>query len=288
MPIDSNVRTRPAVVPQPRPSAPAAKAAVPAAPTGHPQADRFQPAAPAAPAGNTWSGDQPLSEARNAHRTNTKEQFQAALDSGANWFEGDVRKEINRNSPEMRHDTGHEDGDNLTLHEWLTMGKASGRGLKLDIKEGDQMPAVLAELEKVGIPEDRLMLNLGFGDMQKWGPEIRKRFPNAILAINPPPTDGPVKAADAAKMVALAKELGGPATFVVRHDLLTDGAIQTFLPAGTVSVWGESKDPVKAGEDLRKRGVNGVVDIAGPHGNSWGDKVDAVKNWVKTGWDKLF
>lgn len=40
------------------------------------------------------------------------------------------------------------------------MGKESGRGLKLDIKEGDQMPAVLDELEKVGIPEERLMLNL--------------------------------------------------------------------------------------------------------------------------------
>ncbi|WP_147443566.1 FAM151A/B family protein [Corallococcus sicarius] len=299
MPYEQGGRIRPPVVPLPRPTvkpvSPAAKAVAPApaAPTGHSRVDSYQstPAVrasgPACPVGTTWTGDLPLSEARNAHRTNTKEQFQAALDSGANWFEGDVRKEINSDTPEMRHDSGHEDGDNLTLHEWLTMGKESGRGLKLDIKEGDQMPAVLDELEKVGIPEERLMLNLSFDDMKKWGPEIRERFPNAILAINPP-TSGEVKAGDAAKMVALARELGGPATFVVRHDKLTDEAIQTFLPAGTVSVWGEAKDPVKAGEDLRERGVNGMVDIAGPHGNSWGDKADAVKNWVKTGLDSLF
>jgi hypothetical protein len=299
LPFEHGGRIRPTFVaiPKPnlKPTEPAAKVVTPAAtaPTGHSRVDSYQSTAGArssgssCPVGNTWTGDLPLSEARNAHRTNTREQFQSALDSNANWFEGDVRKEINKDSPEMRHDKGHEDGDNLTLHEWLTMGKESGRGLKLDIKEGDQMPAVLDELEKVGISEDRLMLNLGFEDMKKWGPEIRERFPNAILAINPP-TEGQVKAGDAAKMVALAKELGGPATFVVRHDKLTDEAIKTFLPAGTVSVWGEAKDPVKAGEDLRARGVNGMVDIAGPHGNSWGDKADAVKNWLKTGLDKIF
>ncbi|NTX63664.1 DUF2181 domain-containing protein [Myxococcus sp. CA051A] len=303
MPFEHGGRIGPRVVPLPKPSppppAPEAKAVAPATVAkGHSQVDSFQAttasaksAESPAPVDNTWSGTQPLSEARNAHRTNTKEQFEDALNSGANWFEGDVRKEINKDSPEMRHDKNHEDGDNLTLNEWLTMGKESGRGLKLDIKEADQMPAVLDELEKVGISEDRLMLNLGFEDMQEWGPKIRERFPNAILAINPP-TGGDVKGTDAQKMVDLAKELGGPATFVVRHDKLTDEAIKTFLPAGspaagTISVWGDSKDPVKAAEDLKARGVNGMIDIAGPHGNSWGDRADAVKNWFKTGWDKF-
>ncbi|MCY1022557.1 FAM151A/B family protein [Pyxidicoccus sp. MSG2] len=295
MSIEPDGRIRPTVVSLPKldrqPAAPAAKAV--AAPTRYSSVDSFEstrsapPSGPACPAGTTWTGDLPLSEARNAHRTNTREQFEAALDSNANWFEGDVRQEINRDSPEMRHDSGHEDGDNLTLHEWLTMGKESGRGLKLDIKEGDQVPAVLDELERVGIPEDRLMLNLSFADMQRWGAEIRERFPNAILAINPP-TDGQVKAGDAAKMVEMARALGGPVTFVVRHDKLTDEAIQTFLPAGTVSVWGSAEDPAKAAEDLRARGVNGMVDIAGPHGFSLGDAADTVKNWVKTGLDKIF
>ncbi|WP_194869077.1 DUF2181 domain-containing protein [Myxococcus sp. AB025B] len=292
MSFDSVGRIRRPVVELPRrpPPPPPAEAKPAAKPTGYSQADTFEakPAAESsAPAGNTWSGDLPLSEARNAHRTNTKEEFQAALDSDANWFEGDVRKEINNDTPEMRHDKAHEDGDNLTLNEWLTMGKESGRGLKLDIKESDQVPAVLDEIEKVGIPQDRLMLNLGFEAMEKWGPEIRERFPNAILAINPP-TDGEVKAADARRMVEQAEKLGGPVTFVVRHDKLSDEAIETFLPAGTVSVWGEADDPVKAAEALRERGVNGVVDIAGPHGNNWGGKVDAAKNWLRTQWDKAF
>src|SRR3954462_14291589 len=51
-----------------------------------------------------WWAGRPLSQARNAHRTNTKEQFNDALHSGANWFEGDVRKEINSDRIEMRHD----------------------------------------------------------------------------------------------------------------------------------------------------------------------------------------
>lgn len=300
MPFEHGGRIGPRVVPllpKPQPPAPVAEAKAPApttAPKGYSQTDSFQAntvsaksAESSTPVDTTWSKGQPLSEARNAHRTNTKEEFEAALNSGANWFEGDIRKEINNDTPEMRHDKGHEDGDNLTLNEWLTMGKESGRGLKLDIKEGDQIPAVLDELEKVGISEDKLMLNLGFGDMEKYGAQIRERFPNAILAINPP-TEGQVKGADAQKMVDLAKELGGPVTFVVRHDKLTDDAIKTFLPAGTVSVWGDSKDPVKAAEDLKARGVNGMIDIAGPHGNNWGDAASAVKNWLKTGWDKVF
>ncbi|GEN12948.1 hypothetical protein SAMN05443572_11388 [Myxococcus fulvus] len=93
MSFDSVSRIRRSVVELPRrtPPPPPAEAKPAAKPTGYSQADTFEakPAAESsAPAGNTWSGDLPLSEARNAHRTNTKEEFQAALDSDANWFEG--------------------------------------------------------------------------------------------------------------------------------------------------------------------------------------------------------
>ncbi len=105
-------------------------------------------APPAAPAPKHPS----LGNAKNAHRTNTREQFEAALKSGANWFEGDVRLEIDGSGIEMRHDQAHESGDNLTLREWLTMGKASGRGLKLDVKESQHLPAILDELERARTP----------------------------------------------------------------------------------------------------------------------------------------
>src|SRR5262245_5187470 len=67
----------------------------------------------------TWWRGRPLSEAKNAHKTNTKEQFDEAMKNGSNFFEGDVRKEIHGDRIEMRHDDGQETGDNLTLKEWL-------------------------------------------------------------------------------------------------------------------------------------------------------------------------
>jgi hypothetical protein len=238
----------------------------------------------------TWHRGQPLSEARNAHRTNTKEQFQDALKSGANWFEGDVRLEIDKSGIEMRHDTQHESGDNLTLREWLTMGKASGRGLKLDVKEPEHMAEILKTIKEVGIPEERLMLNLGFDAMNKWGAEIRKQFPNAILAINPP-TDGKLSAADARRMVDQAKKFGDPVNFVVRYNNLTDEAIREFQkhPGASISVWGSGVDDVAATtESLKRRGVNGMIDLAEGHGKGADDYLKDGFNWVRTGLDKLF
>lgn len=237
----------------------------------------------------TWRAGQPLSEARNAHRTNTKEQFQDALKSGANWFEGDVRLEIDGSGIEMRHDTSHESGDNLTLREWLTMGKQSGRGLKLDVKEPQHMAEILKTIREVGIPQERLMLNLGFGAMEQWGAEIRKQFPNAILAINPP-TEGTVGAAEARRMVEQAKKFGDPVTFVVRYNKLSDEAIREFqkLPGATISVWGSDvKDVAKTTEDLKLRGVNGMIDLASG-GKGADDYLEDGFNWAKTRLDKWF
>lgn len=236
-----------------------------------------------------WTGGKPLSEARNAHRTNTREELEAAANSNANWFEGDVRLEIDGSGLEMRHDRQHESGDNLTLREWLEAGKKSGRGLKLDVKEPEHMKAILDEVARAQLPPGRLMLNLGFGAMEKWGPEIRARFPNATLAINPP-TEQRVDARAAARMVEQAKALGGPVTFVVRHDRLTDAAIAEFKkhPGATISVWGSTGDVAQTTAALKARGVNGMIDLAPPHGVGVGDVLEAGKNWVRTGLDKLF
>src|SRR5438270_4687281 len=94
----------------------------------------------------SWWRGRPLSEGKNAHKTNTREQFDAAMKDGTfNWFEGDVRKELHGDRVEMRHDTTPEPGDNLTLKEWLALGKASGRGLKLDVKDGFELPEIIRE-----------------------------------------------------------------------------------------------------------------------------------------------
>ncbi len=245
-----------------------------------------RPIAPARPA-NTWWAGRPLSEAKNEHRTNTKEQFQHGLESGANWFEGDVRRELDGSGIEMRHDTQQESGDNLTLREWLTAGKASGRGLKLDIKESREMPTILAELERAQIPQERLMINLGYAAFEKWGPEIRARFPNAILALNPS-TDKPLTAADAKRLVDQGKRLGGPVTFVVRHDLLTDAAIAGFKGNGPISVWGHAEDPAATGKALRARGVDGMIDVDGHTTPSVKQIAEYGFNWARTKLTDIF
>ncbi len=235
-----------------------------------------------------WWGGRPLGEARNAHQTNTVEEFDDAQASSANFFEGDVRLEIDGSGLEMRHDRGHESGDNLTLGQWLDKGRDSGRGLKLDIKEPQHMAGVLEEVRAAGIPDERLMFNLGFGGMAEWGAEIREQFPNAYLAINPP-TEGTVGAAEAEKMVEQARQFGGPVTFVVRHDKLSDEAIRILSQAGPVSVWGSGVQDVPGRTaELKERGVTGMIDLSGPHSIGPGEVIDGGKNWIRTGLDKLF
>ena len=216
-----------------------------------------------------WSNSRGLQGAVNAHSTNTKEDLESALDTRTDWLEGDIREEIDRPGRlEMRHDEGHEPGDNLTLSEWLNEGRRSGRGLKLDIKESSHTPQVLDEVSASGVPADRLMFNLGLEESRTYGDEIRKRFPEAILAINPPSEElAPEELSDMGK---LADRLGGQTTFPIREDLLTDDAIAKLSRHGSVSVW-NSPGLALPGErslddrrrSLEERGVTGMIDLRG-------------------------
>jgi hypothetical protein len=222
---------------------------------------------------NTWFFGRPLSEGKNAHKTNTTAQMEEALKGDFNYFECDLRTEINPpHRPECRHDPGQESGDNFLLSEWLAVAKRSGRGMKFDIKQGDAIPQILDEIAKSGAPDERMMFNLQDGDMAKYEQEIRRRFPLATIAINPADeldghqNDGPMQDWQVDRMIDLAEKAGQPCTFVVRYDLLTDAAIAKLKEHGTISVWNEMggpkvDDPAKVAEGLRERGVNGVVDI---------------------------
>ena len=235
--------------------------------------------------GPSWWAGRPLADAVNAHSTNTKQDLAHALDGPYNFLEGDVRTEINPPYRlEMRHDKGHESGDNLYLDEWLKAGAASGRGLKLDVKEGERMPEILDAVERAGVPDGKLMFNIGDGDAARWGTEIRRRFPDATIALNP--TDelggrensGPLEGWQVTRMLEHARAIGGPTTFVVRQDRLTDAAIGALEARGPVSVWNA---PSRGGVDdvdaltgqLRERGVTGVIDLRASM--DWKDKLDA-------------
>jgi hypothetical protein len=171
----------------------------------------------------------------------------------------------------MRHDAGAETGDNLTLDEWLKAGKASGRGLKLDVKEPEHMDAIVRAVKAANIPSERLMWNLQDGAMGAWAAALRRDFPRSTLAINPTggaESDAKITSSEVARMLALAKRGGAPIAFVVRYDRLTDSAIRALKSAGVVSVWnhvgraGVSRDNIaQLTADLRARGVDGVVDL---------------------------
>ena len=281
----------PAYTAGPQGAASAPPAPAPAAGTSR-TADRFD-TGPRNPL--SWWAGRPLSEAKNAHRTNTREDFEAALAHGYNFLEGDVRVELKApHALEMRHDAGDEAGDNLTLAQWLERGAASGRGLKLDVKETDRMPELLDAVAASGVPKGRLMINLGDAAMRRWGPLIRERLPGATLALNPPPGElnGQLTASQVEAMASLARALGGPVTFVVRMDLLTDAAVRALSPQGPVSVWNDPGRPTpvdlgKAERELRARGVTGVVDLR--PGKSASTKawdgatglLDRVRGWLK-------
>lgn len=215
-----------------------------------------------------WEAGMPLSDGRNAHSTNTKEHMKDALEGDHNWLESDIRQEINApHAMEARHDSGQEDGDNLLLKQWLTIGQASGRGLKLDVKEDQHMQRILDEVRASGVPDERLMFNLGFDAMAQWGERIRAQHPRAWLAINPPSGDGKLDATRAEAMVAQGRRFGGPVTFVVRFDLLTKATLATLKTGGPVSVWNAlTEGPTVKNADaltrsLKDQGVDGVVDI---------------------------
>jgi hypothetical protein len=99
-----------------------------------------------------------------------------------------------------------------------------------------------------------------------------------------------VGAAEARRMVEQAKQFGDPVNFVVRYDKLTDEAIREFQkhPGAAISVWGSGvKDVARTTEELKRRGVNGMIDLASG-GKGVDDFFKDGFNWAKTGLDKLF
>ncbi|NTX16386.1 hypothetical protein HUA76_37015 [Myxococcus sp. CA056] len=255
------------------------------------------PAAP--PPGNRWEPGTPLSEAKNAHTTNTRADFNDAKKGDATWFEGDVRMEFNREGKiEMRHDLGNETGDNLTLTEWLNKGKELGVGLKLDVKDEDVFNnRFLEEVRASGVPDNKLMFNYGFGKAEAEGAKTRAMFPNSTLALNPP--GGPMNE-QVDKLIGQVTRINDannlpstgpnkpPATFVFKYgEHPTDPALINKLKEyGTISIWrGDSFQSLSVEDstkNLRALGIDGMIDLKESVVSSITNKAkDAVKDTVR-------
>lgn len=247
-----------------------------------------------------WRDGAPLSEARNAHYTNTRKELEDGLKGDFNYLEGDVWLEgaVRRvpildmlREPIMAHDPTDVEG--LSLSEWLAVGKKAEKGIKIDIKQSAAIPKIIKAVKKAGIPDQRLIFNADvvFGpgvektnrirvlnlltdftselDEMK---DIRSAFPDATIALglytrgqpkNTFYTDDQLK-----DVSAMAQKLGGPITFPLRAEFVNKEIVETLRPYGTVSIWNDPKtwapgDKDEAIKRFRSMGVEGMIDLRG-------------------------
>ncbi len=193
-----------------------------------------------------------------------------ALEGDNNWLEGDLR--VNGDGDlVMAHDADKE-GDGLTVEEWLAIGGAGQRGMKIDVKEYEAVPELLDAIEASGIPDGRIMLNYGTGGVSEdEARDMRERFPDAWMAINPaaPDRNGGYDDESLETATDMADAVGGRVVFPIRWDLASDEAIQQLKPHGKVSIWtakteGTPGDTAGERQRLLDRGVDGVIDLGPP------------------------
>ncbi|MCB0878699.1 MAG: DUF2181 domain-containing protein [Thermoleophilia bacterium] len=219
----------------------------------------------------SWSHDMDWTRAHNAHRTNEVREMAQAIRSDANWFEGDVRVGPG-GVPVMQHDP-HDEAPRLTLEEWLAIGVTSGRGLKVELKEPAVFDAAVAAIERSGIEQSKLILNVpvapvdpanGLSDEQLR--ELRRRFPHATINLSPT-NQSQYSSKVIAELARTARLVGGRVMFPLEWSLVTDAVIGALRPFGKIAVWssvwsGTPHDAVVATKHLRDRGVDGMVDLA--------------------------
>lgn len=251
-----------------------------------------------APSDDHWQPGTPFSEVRHCHFTNTPAEMKHALENDFNYIEGDVRLEgglrkipgLDRwREPIMGHDP--DDVHGLSLDEWLEVGKASGRGLKLDIKQAAAVPKIIECVKEHNIPDSWLMFN---GDVTRGpgapGPlaftaarvfmdmtmdlqdlrQIRREFPESLISLGaytggqPEGTTYSPKQLD--KLSEMADALGGPISFPLRAEFVTPEVVEILKPHGYVSVWNDPStfspaDIQAETRRLREMGVDGMIDL---------------------------
>lgn len=210
-----------------------------------------------------WPLGRDISLARNAHYTNTRNEFATALRGDFDWVEGDVA--MVGGVPVMRHRLG--DHADLDLARWVQVVARSGRGAKIDVKDAEALPAVLELARRSGIPQHRLIFNV-----TSLPPAsllaIRRVFPDAIINLSPV-ADTDLTPSDIAELQVAARIAGGRIMFPIRIDLLTPAVVAALRPYGRVAIWNTPQlwDPRPDERDrLRAQGIDGMIDLREPVG----------------------
>lgn len=211
-----------------------------------------------------WRRGDHISRSHNAHYTNTLPQFEYALKNRYNSLEGDVRLEDG--VPVMAHDRGRTDG--LTFHDWADIGNVSGRMLRVDLKEQAALAPVVAELQRLEVPDWRTSFNIealrpgaahiGVDELK----QLRARFPESPISLNTPLPIRPVH--DALK--ATARKVGGTMMSAVQAPLATRDGVAYLKPEFIVNAWNfpplwQPRDIRAETARLRGLGVDGMIDL---------------------------
>jgi hypothetical protein len=246
---------------------------LPAVPPKHPALPRPVPGlaellriADAAANRNPWIPGSPPATIHNAHYANTRAQLAFALQGPYNSVEGDIR--IRDGVAVMEHNKGAP--YDLTFDQWATLASRAGRHMRIDIKEAAALPAIVATLDRLGVPSGSVTFNLSVG--QPLSPanqpmevvqELRRHFPVAWVTLNMalPFSLG------CAYAVHWAHRLGGHHLAVsVMPGLVSAADVASLRTAfECVNSWNEPRlgaiDVAAQTAKLRSWGVNGMIDL---------------------------
>lgn len=211
-----------------------------------------------------WDPRADISAARNWHASNTREQLAAGLRSESNWLEVDVRVDGSGRAV-LQHDA--DAPIELSVEQFLSIVGPSGRGAKFDVKEREALPLVLDLARRSGIPQQRLLFNVGAWPAPMLR-TIRSDFPDSIVNISPV-SDGDLTGSDLAQLQVAARIVGGQVMFPLRHELVTPGVVNALRPYGRIAVWnvpGITNPGARDEAKLRAMGVDGMIDLREPTG----------------------
>ncbi|HNV72710.1 MAG TPA: DUF2181 domain-containing protein, partial [Candidatus Ozemobacteraceae bacterium] len=239
-----------------------------------------------------WPVNGDIADARNAHRTNTFAEMRDALKGEYDWLECDVRLEgplrdhvgvpLGDRRPITAHDSFQTNG--LLFEDWVKIAKESGRGIKVDFKDSKALDQVLTLLKNAGVPDHRLILNIGIPDPKPGETDltkpvsderlqkIRAAFPQALINLSPGggTVDGQYSEAQIAQMIRYAKAAGQPVMFPLRAEWVTREVVQKLEPHGKVAIWNSPNtfnpaDPAAEIARFRSWGVTGMIDLMTTH-----------------------
>lgn len=212
-----------------------------------------------------WTVGDDLADARNMHATNRAGELRDALAGEFDWLEVDVRRIGGRLV--ASHDRVPA-RDALRMEDWLRVGAATERGLKLDFKERDAIAPMLDLVAAAGISNERLVINVPTRGSQALTLDqlrrIRRRFPRATINLSL--GSGAYSAAVIGRAVSLGRALGGPVAFPLDLARVDARIVRAFSDGGRIAIWNDPlrtpvRDRAAAHRRLRAWGVDGTIDL---------------------------